>query len=149
MLLVGLLTVIVGASVVHRLWLQFRPLPITLCKERPMTLSEWQLRAGTNSPMPAKCFMVDESPFLRPGQPALVSAGDIRKIRGLSSWGALMPWRTEKIQVWNSTNVTLSVYERHTTQLAFRKDASGWHMQRITAQIDRISKDAEPLLSFH
>jgi len=147
--LLALLVVVVGASVIHRLWLQFRPLPITVCRERPMTEAEWRLHVGTNTAMPANISMVDESPFPSPGQPALVSAWDIRKIRALASWGTLMPFRIVHIRVWNSTNVTLQAYERNTSQLAFTKDAAGWHVERIGGQIDWVSEDAKPIFSFH
>jgi hypothetical protein len=117
--------------------------------ERPMTEAEWVLRAGTNAPMPTNFFTIDETPYPAPAQPAPISRKDIRRIRALSSWGALMPFRTMRVQVWNSTNVTLGVYELHTTELAFTKDASGWHMERIGGQIDWLSEDAKPFFSFH
>jgi hypothetical protein len=99
--------------------------------------------------MPANVSTIDESPFPNPGQPPLVSGWDIFRICALASWGALMPFRTVHIGVWNSTNVILQAYERNTSQLAFTKDASGWHMERIGGQIDWVSKAAKPIFSFH
>lgn len=143
------LALVVTTSIGHRLWLEYRPLPVTACVQRPMTEAEWKLRAGTNTPMPTNCFMIDETPYPTPGHSAPISTKDIRKIRALASWGAPLPFRTVRVQVWGPTNVSLVTYERHTTELAFKRDASGWHMERIGGQIDWISEDARPILSFH
>jgi hypothetical protein len=147
--LLATMALAIAASVAQRLWLQYRPLPVTLCVQRPMTQVEWEARAGTNVPMPPNFSMIDEAPYTASAHAALVSSRDIRKIRALASWGAALPFRTVRIHVWSSTNVTLAAYERHTMELAFTKDASGWHMERVGGQIDWASEDAKPILSFH
>src|SRR5438876_7421204 len=96
-----------SASIGHRLWFQYRPLPAAACVQRPMTQAEWELRAGTNSPVPANFSMIDESPYPAAGHPVPISTKDIRKIRALASWGALLPFRTVWVQVWGPTNVSL------------------------------------------
>jgi hypothetical protein len=148
---IGVLALAIAGTITHRLCLQLRPLPINSCVNRPMTQAEWDLRFGTNTntPMPAHCSMVDEFPYPPVNETPSVSASDLRKIRALASWAAWMPFRTTRIQVWNSTNVSLLTYERHTSKLEFTKEASGWHMERVGGIMDWISEDAEPTFSFH
>ena len=140
------------ASIGHRLWLQYRPLPVTACVRRPMAQAEWakwKPRFGTNTLMPSNIFMIDESPYPAPGHPAPISPKDICKIRALASWATWLPFRTVRIQVWSPTNVSMTAFERHTSKLEFNKDASGWHMASVEGQIDWISEDAKPILSSH
>src|SRR5712691_2765722 len=92
--LIAAFALMVVVLVGHRIWLQFRPLPIALCVSRPMTQIEWESHFGTNSSMPTNMFMVDESPYPRDSGTAPLSTADILKIRALASWGSLLPFRT-------------------------------------------------------
>ena len=65
-LLLEIFTLAVGATIAHRLWLEFRHIPVSICVRRPMTQAEWEAFTKTNSQVPANFFTVDAVPY--PGQ---------------------------------------------------------------------------------
>jgi hypothetical protein len=147
--LLAFAALLIAASIFQRLWLQGRPLPIRFCVQRPMTQPEWETIARANIPVPMNFTVTDAFPYPRPGQSPLVTSQDIGKIRALASWGSLLPFRTVGIEVWSTNKVTLQVYERHTCELEFTKDTTGWHMEVVRGIVDYSSADAVPKLSFH
>ncbi len=141
--------VILLASAAYRAWLQFRPLPISICVSRPGSQVEWERLMRTNSPAPSRFFMTDYYRYPGTNEAFHLSTWDLLQIRALGSWGAVFPYRTTAVDVWSRTNVCLRTYERRTMELQFTKDALGWHMKPHLGTICYYSETDEPFFSFH
>jgi hypothetical protein len=139
---------LVALFIVPRLWLQFRPIPISSVIERPMTQAEWEKFTGSTNTMPMGSMMPDSLPYPAFDKQIYLSFWDVQVIRALASWNSFFPYRSIAISVSSRTNAAIHVYERHTTSLTFTKDESGWHMEREGGQIDWFH-GTEPTISFH
>jgi len=140
--------VLLLATISHRLFLQFRPLPKHIVSQRAMTKDEYTKMFRTTNEVPINFLMTDSRPYSDSEEDTKLSKWDFLCIRTIPSWGSFMPYRTTAIDVWNKTNVSVQVYERHIFQLRFTKDSKGWHVKEISGQID-WAPGGEPIFSFH
>lgn len=148
--IIVLILVSVGLlSVAHRLWFQFRPLPTHILVQRPMTQAEWEARLKAKGAVPTNFFMVDSFPYPDPVRDIVLTPTDFRTIRALAAWGSFMPYRVTFVGIWSSTNVSVRVNERGTSELRFVRDPSGWRMTPVGGQIDWMSEKDKPIISFH
>ena len=136
------------ATISHRIFLQFRPLPKHIVSQRAMTQDEYTKMFKTTNEVPINYLMTDSRPYSDSEEDTKLSMWDFLCIRTIPSWGSFMPYRTTAIDVWNKTNVSVQVYEHHAINLNFTKDSKGWHVKEISGQID-WAPGGEPILSFH
>jgi len=145
--IIAFLTVMLVISAVHRLWLQFRPIPVRVGFVRAFTqneLNEWMKRQGVVPPG----TVWDTRPY--PDGKVVVSKANLLLVRAMASWCWLMPWRQTGIEIRTPTDVRLLVYEKHNTELRFTKAEFGWTMTPDRPQcILRVSEDNKPWFSFH
>ena len=136
--------------IVPRLWLQFKPIPIYMTVIRPVTQADWEKMTKSTSLMPTNITTIEEQ-FIYPQKDKhiFLSFWDIQTIRAKASWGTLFPYRIEALKVRSLTNASLMVYERHTTELEFTKNRSGWRMEPHGGSICWASESAKPTVSFH
>jgi len=145
------LAVVVGLTAIHRLYFQFRPVPVWVGFTRAMKPAEkntWVARIG-NSPPSEQVEWWDSRPYPDPKGEVKLASTDLFVIRAKASWASLMPWRSTGIEARRSSEVILHVFERHHTQLHFTKDASGWRMKPFQPTcILRNSENEKPVFSF-
>ncbi len=136
----------------HRVYFQFRPIPVVVGFTRSMTPAEksaWVARMS-NWPPPEQIEVQDSRAYLDPTGQVKLAPPDLFVIRAMASWTSSMPWRSTEIEVRSSSEVMLHVFERHHTRVRFTKDESGWHMKPIKPScIFWASENAKPVFSFH